>query len=108
MTRRPPRSTRTDTLFPYTTLFRSALETVRDHVMPSLAREGLDEKLVGPRQHRAERLHLQPFAHVAGEAMPLLRAGEKAAHAPRQIGRDRHPRAAIGRDARREIGRAHV
>src|SRR3546814_12302010 len=25
MTRRPPRSTRTDTLFPYTTLFRSAV-----------------------------------------------------------------------------------
>src|SRR3546814_1336113 len=25
MTRRPPRSTRTDTLFPYTTLFRSVL-----------------------------------------------------------------------------------
>src|SRR3546814_14563567 len=25
--RRPPRSTRTDTLFPYTTLFRSALNT---------------------------------------------------------------------------------
>src|SRR3546814_1714695 len=66
-----------------------ALETVRDHVMPSLAREGLDEKLVGPRQHRAEHLHLQPFPHVAGEAMPLLRAGEKAAHAPRQIGRER-------------------
>src|SRR3546814_21077772 len=27
MTRRPPRSTRTDTLFPYTTLFRSRNET---------------------------------------------------------------------------------
>src|SRR3546814_13434549 len=27
MHRRPPRSTRTDTLFPYTTLFRSPLET---------------------------------------------------------------------------------
>src|SRR3546814_8212970 len=26
MLRRPPRSTRTDTLFPYTTLFRSALD----------------------------------------------------------------------------------
>src|SRR3546814_18138669 len=26
MTRRPPRSTRTDTLFPYTTLFRSILD----------------------------------------------------------------------------------
>src|SRR3546814_13357866 len=29
MIRRPPRSTRTDTLFPYTTLFRSAHVTVR-------------------------------------------------------------------------------
>src|SRR3546814_5782664 len=28
MIRRPPRSTRTDTLFPYTTLFRSRVETV--------------------------------------------------------------------------------
>src|SRR3546814_14539070 len=28
MIRRPPRSTRTDTLFPYTTLFRSAYEVV--------------------------------------------------------------------------------
>src|SRR3546814_12049502 len=28
MMRRPPRSTRTDTLFPYTTLFRSGAETV--------------------------------------------------------------------------------
>src|SRR3546814_4110645 len=27
MIRRPPRSTRTDTLFPYTTLFRSSLST---------------------------------------------------------------------------------
>src|SRR3546814_5031827 len=28
MIRRPPRSTRTDTLFPYTTLFRSALKAI--------------------------------------------------------------------------------
>src|SRR3546814_7970504 len=36
MIRRPPRSTRTDTLFPYTTLFRSAVGVARirfaDHV----------------------------------------------------------------------------
>src|SRR3546814_9080976 len=31
MLRRPPRSTRTDTLFPYTTLFRSALLFVEVH-----------------------------------------------------------------------------
>src|SRR3546814_20299533 len=30
MIRRPPRSTRTDTLFPYTTLFRSIKRTVED------------------------------------------------------------------------------
>src|SRR3546814_1115973 len=37
MIRRPPRSTRTDTLFPYTTLFRShlpALSERRDDIMP--------------------------------------------------------------------------
>src|SRR3546814_10602743 len=31
MIRRPPRSTRTDTLFPYTTLFRSIIELVGIH-----------------------------------------------------------------------------
>src|SRR3546814_3313131 len=31
MTRLPPRSTRTDTLFPYTTLFRSMLATADGH-----------------------------------------------------------------------------
>src|SRR3546814_7722518 len=36
MIRRPPRSTRTDTLFPYTTLFRSFGE-VRDHVVAHVA-----------------------------------------------------------------------
>src|SRR3546814_9660948 len=34
MIRRPPRSTRTDTLFPYTTLFRSVLAAARWHVLP--------------------------------------------------------------------------
>src|SRR3546814_5340967 len=36
MIRRPPRSTRTDTLFPYTTLFRSHL-TIAPIVIPLLA-----------------------------------------------------------------------
>src|SRR3546814_17510008 len=38
MIRRPPRSTRTDTLFPYTTLFRSAAARMR----PLLSAEGED------------------------------------------------------------------
>src|SRR3546814_7079979 len=38
MIRRPPRSTRTDTLFPYTTLFRSALrDTSNETVLHALA-----------------------------------------------------------------------
>src|SRR3546814_3256610 len=38
MIRRPPRSTRTDTLFPYTTLFRSLVEH-RGHARAARARE---------------------------------------------------------------------
>src|SRR3546814_16931217 len=36
MIRRPPRSTRTDTLFPYTTLFRSLFEGVAELVLVAL------------------------------------------------------------------------
>src|SRR3546814_9212229 len=42
MIRRPPRSTRTDTLFPYTTLFRSPLSHVAPglsaHTIPAMSR----------------------------------------------------------------------
>src|SRR3546814_14659444 len=34
MSRRPPRSTRPDTLFPYTTLFRSGLGPILDQIVP--------------------------------------------------------------------------
>src|SRR3546814_9486853 len=39
MIRRPPRSTRTDTLFPYTTLFRSLALTFQDQPGPTAAAE---------------------------------------------------------------------
>src|SRR3546814_2057696 len=53
MIRRPPRSTRTDTLFPYTTLFRS-------HESPSLFSAS---RVCARRRHRAAR------AMGAGRAM---------------------------------------
>src|SRR3546814_7531205 len=34
--RRPPRSTRTDTLLPYTTLFRSGFASQNRHIMPRI------------------------------------------------------------------------
>src|SRR3546814_8415385 len=48
MIRRPPRSTRTDTLFPYTTLFRSP-ELLRQ---PELRREGGGQELLRDRARR--------------------------------------------------------
>src|SRR3546814_20728944 len=37
MIRRPPRSTRTDTLFPYTTLFRSKSDSMKKLVLVAMA-----------------------------------------------------------------------
>src|SRR3546814_9255510 len=51
MIRRPPRSTRTDTLFPYTTLFRSAvlLDDVHTHQLAKLGDQlvALIQQIVG-------------------------------------------------------------
>src|SRR3546814_1865048 len=41
MIRRPPRSTRTDTLFPYTTLFRSLLHLLRLELLQAVDAVGL-------------------------------------------------------------------
>src|SRR3546814_3500187 len=45
MIRRPPRSTRTDTLFPYTTLFRSVAKVgpQRGELAPHLLVEGIED-----------------------------------------------------------------
>src|SRR3546814_15158706 len=63
MIRRPPRSTRTDTLFPYTTLFRS--DGIGDLPQSLQARriggEGRDQH---PSLRALDRAH-QPFADVA-------------------------------------------
>src|SRR3546814_8565715 len=58
MLRRPPRSTRTDTLFPYTTLFRSA-HADEDVVGDRSAAAQLDERLaLGVEQLAAEPLEV--------------------------------------------------
>src|SRR3546814_16002557 len=62
MIRRPPRSTRTDTLFPYTTLFRSncsaAVKALSDIIVTSSSAETIigqlpaDQKIIfGPDRH---------------------------------------------------------
>src|SRR3546814_8593308 len=61
MIRRPPRSTRTDTLFPYTTLFRS-------HEIPLLTQDWISMSC-GPRT-RQDRLARQ-FRWVPASYQPL-------------------------------------
>src|SRR3546814_2960368 len=75
MIRPPPRSTRTDTLFPYTTLFRS-----RPRQLPALARLQLDvvhdrADRDAAQRHRVARLHVRPFArdHLVAGAQALRR-----------------------------------
>src|SRR3546814_1233154 len=47
MIRRPPRSTRTDTLFPYTTLFRSNSSPLARDARPSIAGEAVKDRRPG-------------------------------------------------------------
>src|SRR3546814_19087680 len=55
MIRRPPRSTRTDTLFPYTTLFRS-VDLVRDQGVEHDA--ALQAAIPRPRRERRRRIEI--------------------------------------------------
>src|SRR3546814_13514211 len=104
MIRRPPRSTLTDTLFPYTTLFRSPMPCRdADGGMDQLMREdGRDLRRhgvrrvreVGPDEDFKMPVRAQPVIPALADRLALpARAGEA----------DRHV------DTRgQEIGRAHV
>src|SRR3546814_13509530 len=87
MIRRPPRSTRTDTLFPYTTLFRSiwAGRAAPPHRSPPNAAPSPERRCRAPPQapnadrltgHVAAKLHHPGrLCRVAGGAPPALRPG---------------------------------
>src|SRR3546814_4668582 len=68
MIRRPPRSTRTDTLFPYTTLFRS----LRDQGNRAV-RLSVGNQFLGTRAPAAARLTLSeyPPSYYAASAEPF-------------------------------------
>src|SRR3546814_16424890 len=78
MIRRPPRSTRTDTLFPYTTLFRSSSEQGWGPVLNLLFPRGL--MLMDFEKHRADRKTLsvafkpEPMRHYAAALNDGIRA----------------------------------
>src|SRR3546814_3655354 len=66
MIRRPPRSTRTDTLFPYTTLFRSCHSRSRDDRPPAHAGGGRGAEP----DRAAQRLPFPPALPFRRRALP--------------------------------------
>src|SRR3546814_10534537 len=99
MIRRPPRSTRTDTLFPYTTLFRSARTRATERPDRDRVRtgpqpvEGPRDPEVGPRRVRIERAapnavdrarglaSVRPHSRVPGDRSALeSERGGRAGH----------------------------
>src|SRR3546814_13041441 len=75
MIRRPPRSTRTDTLFPYTTLFRSNGLGRQDHT------RGIGVRFFGLEQRIAAALGDAGFRRAFGDIaiLRLRHTGERAA-----------------------------
>src|SRR3546814_18019988 len=91
MIRRPPRSTRTDTLFPYTTLFRSPL--------PPRCGRGAGTR--GRRRRARLDPHLFPRSLAQEAPQQAPPAATRVRRAAREETRRRRPPAP-------EIGRAHV
>src|SRR3546814_13010086 len=97
MIRRPPRSTRTDTLFPYTTLFRSLLQ-VPGHFLEHILEHGIERLMEADAQDTVllgllgGRLHLlrrfpTPFGvpfliPYATAVQMLLQANDRVAKRP--------------------------
>src|SRR3546814_5206268 len=75
MIRRPPRSTRTDTLFPYTTLFRSARAALCSHVGSEGPR--IKRQPSVPRCRRRRRREGAVRAHRLNKASALARRSEE-------------------------------
>src|SRR3546814_3354244 len=71
MIRRPPRSTRTDTLFPYTTLFRSDRATAS----PGSATAGVVAVAVAAVRSIGHQLRIEKFRRALGEVGERLTGG---------------------------------
>src|SRR3546814_3058394 len=83
MIRRPPRSTRTDTLFPYTTLFRSCRGGQPHHTrgpdaVGKALSVGRSEYVAQHRQPRAPSFQIWPVPAPRRRACPFLRHRDRS------------------------------
>src|SRR3546814_6662311 len=91
MIRRPPRSTRTDTLFPYTTLFRSSRPCRAQSPAPATAR------FSGARLQADPHANVQPYRTFAGiERVRQIKADHADRRAIAQAGTDTEMQARRG------------
>src|SRR3546814_8823855 len=109
MTRRPPRSTRTDTLFPYTTLFRSRYLIS----LEGLSRFRITRELDVVTPYRQVEADYAVFPEDQLTAAPLMPAMRAAIESELKIYLDRAGlsadwEAVVDSDEETQIGRAHV
>src|SRR3546814_5026544 len=71
MIRRPPRSTRTDTLFPYTTLFRSIFQRVA-------AQHQIERWIIAPRYSDHQARQPDRIAHFVADMLLRLLADTRS------------------------------
>src|SRR3546814_4130917 len=75
MIRRPPRSTRTDTLFPYTTLFRSQPVGIDQQGLV----EGVCDQISGGQWHQRQMVQLRGLSQAIGRRF-LCDVGNDVCH----------------------------
>src|SRR3546814_15457120 len=101
MLRRPPRSTRTDTLFPYTTLFRSRADADGNGKLPLL------EAGTQQRSDRTSRRHEPVIDPTNPCAATIASSGSGGAHVIKGI-RFAHVRRTADRSEERRVGKKCV
>src|SRR3546814_21178750 len=106
MIRRPPRSTRTDTLIPYTTLFRSLAQTPPNQVLIGLSLF-LTFFVMSPALNQINETAFKPYA---ANTMPIDQAVEKGGAVLHtfMMGQTREKDIQLFANLKKEIGRAHV
>src|SRR3546814_19453313 len=101
MIRRPPRSTRTDTLFPYTTLFRSGLEAIGFIKIAEQRRIEIEKAVV-------EHIHRNIVINVTIELYHLRAVEERAGNIENMLRRAAIDHNVIFRSEERRVGKECV
>src|SRR3546814_18428816 len=107
MLRRPPRSTRTDTLFPSTTLFRSLIRLALSRLFLALPQLFLLLRLLGTVALGALLLVIGLERHRSScDGRTLSRSSRE--RAPRIFGQTPSRGRGLGRSEERRVGKEHV